>query len=428
MGSGKDGGSRGIVAALRSWRTASVVLLSFSSGLPLGLVWIAIPDWMRSIGIDIRVVGLLTLAQAPWSLKVLWSPLLDRYAPPWLGRRRGWMAVTQVALCVLGLMLAGVGGHPDTPWVVGALALAIATAAATQDIAIDAYAVEVLRPDEQGVAVGARTAFYRAAMFIAGGASITLAGRFSWPAVNLGLALLYVAMLLVTWRAPEPEQPPQAPTTLREAVWRPLVGLFSRPRALEILGFVVCYKLADNLAGALIRPFLVDMGYSAADRGIALATIGLAATLVGTFLGGLVTTAIGLGHSLWAFGILQVFSNLGYVVVANTPVNRPLMFGATGFESFTSGLGTGAFAVLLLRLTEKRFSATQYALFTSLFGLPRLVSGPVCGFLVSAFGWSTFFWITIASGLPGLVLLSRFVPLGTREPAIELPAEDPVPP
>jgi len=429
VGSGKDGG---LVAALRSWRTAAVVLLSFSSGLPLGLVWIAIPDWMRSIGVDIRVVGLLTLAQAPWSLKVLWSPLLDRYAPPWLGRRRGWMAVTQVALCVLGLALAGVGGHPDTPWVVGALALAIAAAAATQDIVIDAYAVEVLRPDEQGVAVGARTAFYRAAMFIAGGASITLAGRYSWPAVNVGLALLYLPMLLVTWRAPEPEHPPKPPATLREAVWQPLLGLFARPRALEILGFVVCYKLADNLAGALIRPFLVDMGYSAADRGVALATIGLAATLGGTFLGGLITTAVGLGHALWGFGFLQVFSNLGYVLVASSEVNRPLMFGATGFESFTSGLGTGAFAVLLLRLTEKRFSATQYALFTSLFGLPRLISGPLCGFLVATFGWRTFFWITIAAGVPGLLLLQRFVPLGTREPAVEppepAPGEDAVPP
>jgi PAT family beta-lactamase induction signal transducer AmpG len=415
-----------VVTALRSWRTAAVVLLSFSSGLPLGLVWIAIPDWMRSIGVDIRLVGLITLAQAPWSAKVVWAPLLDRYAPPWLGRRRGWMAVTQVALLALGLALAGLGAHPDTPWVVGALALAIAFAAATQDIVIDAYAVDVLRPDEQGLAVGARTALYRAAMFVAGGASITLAGHFSWPAVNVGLALLYLPMLLVTWRAPEPPQPAGTPATLAEAVWLPLRGLFSRPRAIEILAFVVCYKLADNLAGALIRPFLFDMGYSDTDRGVALATIGLAATLVGTFLGGLVTTAIGLGHSLWVFGFLQVFSNLGYVLVAASPVNRPLMYGATGFESFTSGLGTGAFAVLLLRLTEKRFSATQYALLTSLFGLPRLISGPLSGFLVGAFGWLKFFWITIAAGVPGLLLLARFVPLGAREPtvAVEAPPDE----
>ena len=177
MGSGKDGGSSGLLAALRSWRTASVVLLSFSSGLPLGLVWIAIPDWMRSIGVDIRVVGLITLAQAPWSFKVLWSPLLDRYAPPWLGRRRGWAAIAQVALLRPRRSRSpGSGNHPDTPWVVGALALAIAFASATQDIAIDAYAVDVLRPEEQGVAVGARIALYRAAMFVGRRPRITLAG------------------------------------------------------------------------------------------------------------------------------------------------------------------------------------------------------------------------------------------------------------
>src|SRR5262249_21388805 len=184
VGSGKDGGVRGLAAAFRSWRTAAVVLLSFSSGLPLGLVWIAIPDWMRSIGVDIKLVGLITLAQAPWSLKVFWSPPLDRYAPPWLGRRRGWMAVTQVALLALGLLLAGVGAHPDTPYVVGALALAIAFAAATQDIVIDAYAVEVLRPEEQGVAVGARTAFYPAALFVAGRARLPPSGRYSWAVVH----------------------------------------------------------------------------------------------------------------------------------------------------------------------------------------------------------------------------------------------------
>jgi PAT family beta-lactamase induction signal transducer AmpG len=171
-------GTAGIWRAMRSWRTASVALLSFASGLPLGLVWIAIPDWMRASGVDIRIVGLTTLAQAPWSFKILWSPLMDRYALPLFGRRRGWAALAQVALFALTLMLAGVGDRPETPWVVLALALAIAFASATQDIAIDAYAVDVLRPDEQGVVVGARIALYRAAMFTAGSLAITLAGQY----------------------------------------------------------------------------------------------------------------------------------------------------------------------------------------------------------------------------------------------------------
>jgi MFS transporter, PAT family, beta-lactamase induction signal transducer AmpG len=413
---------------MTSWRTAAVSLLSFSSGLPLGLVLIAIPDWMRNIGVDIRIVGLITLAQAPWTFKILWSPLMDRYTVPWLGRRRGWAAVSQVALLALTLWLMGVGDHPDAPWVVGALALAIAFASATQDIAIDAYAVEVLRPEEQGVAVGARTAIYRGAMYVSGGLSITLAAQYSWPMVNLWLALLYLPMLIITWKAPEAEDRPATPKSLREAIWYPFLGVFQRSRALEILAFVGCYKLADNLAGALLRPFLIDLGYSAFDRGVALATVGLAASLIGTFIGGVLTTFLGLGHSLWVFGFLQIFSNGGYIFLAESGFNRPLMYSAMAFESLTQGMGTGAFAVLLLRLTQKRFSATQYALFSSLFGLPRLLAGPISGFLVDALGWKLFFWITIIAGAPGMLLLHRFAPLGLREPPFTIDKPNTLPP
>ena len=418
----RPGTFRSLWLAMRSWRTASVSLLSFSSGLPLGLVWIAIPDWLRSIGVDIKVVGLITLAQAPWTFKFLWSPIMDRFVPPFMGRRRGWAFLAQIGLFAGTLALAGVGSHPDTPWVVGALALAVAFASATQDIAIDAYAVDVLRADEQGIAVGARIAVYRAAMFIAGGLAISLASRWGWPAVNALLAALYLPMMVITWFAPEPEERVVPPTTMKEAVWYPFLGFLARHRALEILAFVVFYKLADNLGQALLRPFLVDMGYSADDRGVALATIGLVATLAGTFIGGIATTLMGLGRSLWAFGFLQIFSNVGYILVAQSEVNRPLMFGALGFETFTQGLGTGAFSVLLLRMTQKRFSATQYALFSSLFGIPRLLTGPIAGFMVDAAGWTTFFWVTIVAGIPGLALLSRFVPIGVREPQFTVAA------
>ncbi len=402
--------------ALRSWRTASVTLLSFSSGLPLGLVWIAIPDWLRSNGVDIRVVGLITLAQAPWTFKFLWSPLMDRYTPPWLGRRRGWAAIAQVALMLFMLALAGVGSVAELPWVVGALALAIAFASATQDIGIDAYTVEVLRPEEQGVAVGARIAMYRAAMYIAGGLSISLAAKISWKLVFVSLALVYLPMLFITARAPEPDVQQKPPATLREAIWLPFLGFLSRHRALEILAFVIFYKLGDNLATSLLRPFLIDMGYDADARGVGLATVGVFSTLAGTFIGGSVTTLIGLGHSLWVFGFLQIVSNIGYVFVANSEVNLPLMYGAMGFETFTQGLGTGAFSVLLLRMTQKRFSATQYALFSSLFSLPRVIAGPISGITVDAIGWTAFFWLTMILSIPGLILLSRFVPIGVREP------------
>jgi PAT family beta-lactamase induction signal transducer AmpG len=406
-----------VLEALRSRRTLAVSALSFASGLPLGLVWYAIPDWMRSIGVDIRLVGLLTLAQAPWSFKVLWSPLMDRYVPPFWGRRRGWMAVTQILLAMLVLSLAGLGERPEALWIIGALAFAIAIASASQDIAIDAYAVEVLRKEEQGAAVGTRLAFYRAAMLVSGGLSITLAARVGWPAVNALLAVVFALMLALTWQSPEPDRQPTPPPTLKDAVWLPLLSMLRRPRALEILAFVVLYKLGDQLTQSLTRPFLIDMGYSAFDRGVALATLSVALTILGTFIGGIVTTAAGLGHALWIFGAVQIFSNAGYFLLA--VLDRPnvaVMYGATGFEVFAAGLGMGAFGVLLLRLTEKRFSATQYALLSSLFAVPRVVAGPITGFTVSAIGWPLFFLLTMALGVPGLVMLARFVPIGAREP------------
>jgi PAT family beta-lactamase induction signal transducer AmpG len=412
-------GWRAVWLALRAWRTAAVTLLSFSSGLPFGLVWIAIPTWLAQEGVDIKVIGLFTLAQAPWTFKFAWSPLMDRYSLPIprLGRKLGWALATQVALLALTFWLARLAHHPDTVWIIGTVALAIAFVSASQDIAIDAYAVEVLRPEEQGVAVGARMALYRAAMFTAGGLAITLAGQWSWPGVFALLALCYVPMLVITAAAPKPDEAAApSPRTLREAVWEPFVGFLGTHRAWEILAFVALYKLADYLAGALVWPFLVQMGFDTVDVGVAAATIVLFATLAGTFLGGALTTALGLGHTLWIFGALQILSNLGYVAVAMIGLNRPVVYSALGFESLTTGMATGAFGVLLLRMTQKRFSATQYALFSSLFALSRLLAGPVAGVLVDAIGWRDFFLFTMIAGIPGMIMLQRFSPLGSREP------------
>jgi PAT family beta-lactamase induction signal transducer AmpG len=349
---------------------------------------------------------------------------MDRFALPWLGRRRGWIALSQLALFALGLCLAGVGDSPDAPWVVGAVALAIAFASATHDIAYDAYTVDVLRPEEQGIAVAARTGLYRLAMYLAGGLSITLAASLSWPVVNVILAVLYLPTILVTLKAPEPPNVPRAPHRLSEAVWHPLLELLSRHRALEILAFVFFYKLADQFAFALLRPFLVDMGYGATDRGANLAAVSMVCMIAGTLIGGIATTSMGLGHCLWLFGAVQIFSNFGYVLVARSEVDSLLMLTAGAFDNFASGLGSGAFSVLLLRLTQKRFSATQYALFSSLFGLPRIVTGPLSGYAADAIGWEAFYWSTLVMGIPGMVLLQRFVPIGTRDPVftVEEPA------
>jgi MFS transporter, PAT family, beta-lactamase induction signal transducer AmpG len=411
-----------LAAMFRSWRLAAVCLQQIASGLPLGLVWIAIPTWLTTAGVDIRVVGLFTLAQAPWSFKFVWSPLMDRYPLPFMGRKRGWIFVAQIVLLGLTMWLAGVSDHPEAVWVIGALSLAMGFAAATQDIAIDAYAVEVLRKEEHGVAVGARTALYRAAMFIAGGLAITLGAQYSWKAVNFALALVYIPMMFVTVRSPEPVALPQPPRSLRDAVWGPFVGFLAQHRALEILAFVVLYKLSDNLTQALTGPFLVQTGFSPVDVGVGRSSIATAATLVGTFCGGLLTNSLGLGRALWIFGLLQIFSNLGYALIAQMGPNRVVMYAAVAFELASSGLGSGAFGVLLLRLTQKRFSATQFALLSSLFSIPRVLAGPPAGWLADTLGWRDFFILTLPLGIPGMVMLARFVPWSVREPEFHVAA------
>ena len=407
--------------AVRSKRLAVVTLLMFSSGLPLGLVWIAIPVWLKDIGVDIRIVGLLTLFQAPWSFKFLWSPLMDRFALPFLGRRRGYILIAQIGLFLTGLALTFVSDHPERFAVIASICLAIAIISATQDIAIDAYTVEVLQESEQGLAVGARTAMYRVAMNLSGGLAISLAGEFGWTAVNLLLAVCYLPCLLVTLWADEPEVAQKTPTTMREAVWEPFLGLLARPRAIEILAFVVLFKLADAFAQSLQRPFFREIGFDLWDVGIVSSTIGTIGIMVGTVVGGLMTTSLGLGRALWITGFLQALSNVGYAWVSEAGPVSSVLYAATTFEYVSSGLGTGAFGVLLLRLTEKRFSATQFALLSSLFALPRIFAGPPSGLLADTLGWTNFFLLTVVMAVPGMVMLSRFVPWSQRELRFAVP-------
>jgi PAT family beta-lactamase induction signal transducer AmpG len=411
-------------AAVRSPRVGAVALQSFSSGLPLGLVWIFLPGWLKYRHVDIKTIGLFSLAQAPWTFKFLWAPLMDRYNLPWHGRRRSWILLTQVLL-VLGIL--GLAREATSPSVTAlfAIALFIAFSSASQDIAIDAYAVDILEPQEMGLAVGARVSFYRLGMYLAGALSLTLGAQYGWPAVLVGIALLFLPMMGVVAAAPEPESPPDRPTSLRQAVWEPLLGIFRKHKALEILTFVLLFKLGENLATALTRPFLIEKGFSPADVGVATATIGLLATLVGTFVGGLATIRLGLGRTLWITGVLQALGCLGYAVIDQVggpasaflfDPHRLLMYLAVGGEATFQGMAAGAFDVMLLRLTSRSFSATQFAIFSSLFALGRVLAGPPAGYLVDAIGWTPFFFLTVVVSVPGLVLLQRFAPIGVAEP------------
>jgi PAT family beta-lactamase induction signal transducer AmpG len=438
MASGQRVGTLASLKAAASSRSiGAVTLQSFSSGLPLGLVWIALPAFLTYRGVDIRTVGLFSLAQAPWSFKFVWSPLMDRYGPRFgsVGRRRSWILICQLFLMASILALAGLA-HSTDVGVIAALALLIAFGSASQDIVIDAYAVEVLERSEQGLAVGARNALARSAVLVAGALTITAGQRLGWSPVFTVLALLFVPLAGVVVWSPEPETAASPPRSLRRAVLDPLIELFRRSGALPILGFLVLYKFGENLATALVRPFLILKCYVPEDVGVGTATIGLTALIVGAFFGGVATDRIGLTRSLWLFGVIQSVGFLGYVAIDRlTPgspcaggvvgaivqplSHRAVMFAAIGVENLCQGMATGAFGVMLLRMTQKQFSATQYALFSSIFAVGRIVTGPIAGFTADAIGWTPFYLCATAASIPGLLLLQRFAPLGGREPALE---------
>ncbi len=417
-------------AAGRSPRVAAVTLQSFSSGVPLGLVWILLPAFLAYRHVDIKTIGLFSLVQAPWNFKFLWAPLMDRYSLPWLGRKRSWILVSQLLL-LLGTLGLAASVRARSLGTLAGFAAFVAFASASQDIAIDAYAVEILEPAEQGLAVGARVAVYRLAMYVAGALAITAGASWGFPWVIGGLALLFLPMMGVVAASPEPARPPSPPRTLREAVLEPLAGIFRMRRAVEILAFVLLYKLGENLATSLTRPFLIEKGFSPADVGVATATLGLAAMLAGTLAGGVAADRLGLGHALWISGLLQAAGCLGYAAVDRLggplgpsllDAHRLVMYGAVTVEASFQGMAAGALGVLLLRLTARSFSATQFALFTSLFALGRVAVGPAAGWLAGTLGWTPFFFSTVVACVPGLVMLQRFAPLGAAEPPIE-PAE-----
>ncbi|MGV3621387.1 MAG: MFS transporter, partial [Archangium sp.] len=274
-----------------------------------------------------------------------------------------------------------------------------------------------------------------------GNIAITLGPLWGWKWTLIAQAIIYLALSPVTVFAPEPPTVEGRPQTLREAIWLPFVGMLGRPRALEVSAFVLLYRLADSIAGALVSPFLLKQGFSSFDVGVVRGGVGVAGTLLGTILGGVLAGRIGLGRALWICGVLQIVSNAGYAVIAEmspstgavvfpfleASINLPLQ-SAIFVETLTGGMGWGAFGVLLLRLTDKRFPATQYALFSSLVGLARTFVGPPAGVMADALGWRDFFLLTMAFGIPGMVMLKRFVPWGQEPKEISGEAVEALPP
>ena len=376
-------------------------------------------------GLKLSTIGwFVGLANAPATLKFLWSPLVDRFVPPFLGRRRGWMVLTQLAL-IVAIAAMALQKPAQALQLLAINAIAIAFLSATQDIAIDAYRTDVLEEREVGAGVAIWVMGYRIALLLTGALALRWAEQFSWSVVYLLIAaLMGIGLLSAIW-APEPVSDDAAsrPETLWDAVYLPFMDFFQRSGILRgafILVFILLYKLGDYLAANMTTPFLVKTGFSLSAIGDIKGGMGLVATIVGGLAGGAILSKIGINRSLWVFGGLQAVSNLAYFSLALVGRSYPLMVLTVNIENFCAGLGTAGFLGFLMSLCNPRFSATQYALLSSLVAVSREVFASPGGAIAQSTGWPLFFFLTFLVALPGLFLLPVFAPWNPR-PVGDLP-------
>lgn len=402
-------------AVFRDRRLAVILLLGFSSGLPLALTGGTLQAWMTVEGVDLSTIGIFTLVGLPYTWKFLWSPLMDRYVPPFLGRRRGWLFVTQLALAAGIAAMAFASPKADLAWL-ALLAVLVAFCSASQDIVFDAYRTDVSATEQRGLAAAFTVVGYRIAMLTSGAAALVLVGgsgfipALGWQNTYLVMAALMGVGAIATLWGPEPQVVAPPPRTLDEAVWAPLREFFSRPGAWVLLILIVLYKLGDAFAGSLTTAFLLrGVGFSLDDVGYVNKGMGLAATIFGALFGGALMVRLGLYRALMAFGILQAVSNLAFMALAAAGKSWPLMIFAVGFENLCGGMGTAAFVALLMALCDHRFTATQYALLSALAAFGRVYVGPAAGYATDpkflGLTWTVFFFLTFLVALPGLVLL-----------------------
>lgn len=391
--------------------------LGFSSGLPLALTSSTLQAWMMSEKVDIRLIGLFSLVGLPYTLKVVWAPLMDRFPAPWLGRRRGWILTTQFLLGA-SLLILGSLSPPRHLHMVAALALLTAFWSASQDIVIDAYRAEVLPDSDKGAGAAVSVVGYRLAMLTSGAMALILSDHVAWRTVYRTMGLLMGACALWTFLCPESAQDDKTtaavPKSLKETVWAPLTNYFVRPGAVTMLAFVMVFKLSDALAGALTTPFLLDLGFTRTDVGAVNKAFGLVSSIGGTLIGGALVHRLGIARSLWVAAFLQAFSNLAFVGLALAGPNYAFLVGAVALENLCGGLGTAAFLAFLMSLCDQRYTATQYALLSSLMAVSRVLAGTPTGFMVAALGWPWFYTLSVLGALPGIVLLPRFAPWRRR--------------
>lgn len=402
---------------LFSARMWIALLMGFASGLPLLLTGSVLQAWMREDGIDLGTIGLFALVGLPYTLKFLWAPLLDRYTPSFLGRRRGWLLASQVAV-IMAIVAVGQIQPGAQPLTLAVAALLLTFFSATQDIVIDAYRREALAEEELGLGAALYVNGYRLGMLVASGGGLILADQFSFPWVYTFMACVMLIGVLTTLIAPEPVAAEGTPQSLYEAVVDPFKDYFKRQDALWILLFILLYKIGDTMASHMTTPFYLDIGFSKTQIGTVVKLFGFWATVLGSLLGGIFILRLGIYRSLWSFGILQSLSTLGFALLAQAGSSVPWLATVIAFENLSAGMGTAAYVAFMAHLTNKKFTATQYALLSSLMGIPRVIVASPTGYFASALGWEPFFIFCAGIAVPGLLLLAHFRPwLVGKQPA-----------
>ena len=415
--------------ALLTRKMLICIFTGFTSGLPLYLLLNLLPAWLRSEGVNLKTIGFFALIQFPYTWKFLWSPLLDRYAIPWLGRRRGWTLLMQIGLLLCIGLLGGLSpGTTIVPvlWLAGLVALF----SATQDIALDAYRRELLGESELGLGNAVHVNAYRIAGLVPGSLSLILADILPWSQVFWITAAFMLPGMVMILLVSEPLASQAAPRTLRQAVVEPFhefIGRAGVRGALLVLAFIFLYKLGDSLCTALATPFYLDMGFTKTDIGLIAKHAGLWPAVIGGLLGGLWMVRLGINRALWLFGVVQLVSIFGFAWLAwlgpHSVIGldqRLALATVIGVEALGVGLGTAAFVAFIARATHPAYTATQFALFTSLAAVPRTVINASAGWLVENLGWFNFFLLCVVLAVPGMLLLFRVAPWNEPEKQAEL--------
>ncbi|MBE9219459.1 AmpG family muropeptide MFS transporter [Dolichospermum flos-aquae] len=413
---------KSLLRVFGSPKMAALILLGFSSGLPLFLTSKTLQAWMTVEKVDLTAIGLFSLVGVPYSLKFLWSPVLDWFTLPFLGRRRGWLIVIQIGL-LIAIAAMSLQQPKQALQFLAINAVVIAFLSATQDIAADAYRTDILEPLEMGAGAAVFVLGYRIALLLTGSLALILADRIAWSSVYLFMSVGMGLGIIATLFAPEPKEI-NPPESLTEAVILPFGEFIQRQglvQAILTLLFIVLYKLGDSFVNNMSTPFLLQTGFTQTDIGAIQGGMGLIATIVGTLAGGAFLSKIGLNRSLWLFGALQAVSNLAYLILAQVGKNYQFLLLTINIENFCAGLGTAAFVAFLMSMCNQRYSATQYALLSSFMAVSRDILVAPAGSLAKSTGWPLFFVISIFAAVPGLLLLPLFAPWNPKPLAINRP-------